>query len=86
MPEGPDDKPQSAATPQPAPGAWVLAFGVCLIILILVLLYLLFRFWPGRLPFKVGEEHDLVNPIPGHWMPDSWVEACYLVLDAHAPL
>jgi len=27
-----------------------------------------------------------VNPIPGHWMPDSWVEARYLVLDAHAPL
>ena len=84
VPEGPDDKPESAATPQCAPGAWVLAFGVCLIILILMLPYLLFRLWPGRLPFKVGEEHGLLKLIPGHWMPDIWVEARYLVLVAVA--
>jgi len=49
-------------TPQPAPGTSIFAFGVCLIILILVLLYLLFiRLWPGHLPLGPEENHGVVK-------------------------
>jgi hypothetical protein len=81
MLEIPDGNAEGAAESQPAPGAWVFAFGAWIIILILMLLYLLFRLWPGRLPFN-GEGHSVVNLIPGLWTPDVWVEARYLVLVA----
>jgi len=38
--------------PEPARSKWVFAFGVYLILLNLVLLYVLLRLWPGQVPLK----------------------------------
>jgi len=75
---------EGADQPEAASKSWVFAFGVCLIIMTLLLLYLLLRLWPGQLPLKPWEEHSVVKLIPGLWMPDVWVEVRYLVLVAVA--
>jgi hypothetical protein len=61
---------------------WVFAFGVYLIILNLLVLYLLFRLWPGQVPMKA--EHLPVTLIPGVWVPDVWMEVRFLALVAVA--
>ena len=62
--------------------AWVFTFGVYLILLNLLLLYVLLRLWPGQVPLKV--EHLPVKLIPGLWEPDVWSEVRYLALVAVA--
>jgi hypothetical protein len=71
---------EAADRPQPASKAWVFVFGLYLIILNLLLIYVLFRLWPGHLPLDEKETHGVVNLIPGLWTPDVWVEARYLAL------
>lgn len=62
--------------------AWVFTFGVYLILLNLLLLYVLLRLWPGQVPLKA--EHLAVKLIPGLWEPDVWTEVRYLSLVAMA--
>jgi len=68
--------------PEPARSKWVFAFGVYLILLNLVLLYVLLRLWPGQVPHKA--DHLPVTLIPGVWVPDVWTEARFLALVAVA--
>jgi hypothetical protein len=84
MSQGPDERLDRPARGQPAPETWVFASGARLIILILLLFYLLFTLWPGHLRLNPEEKHGVVKLIPGLWMPDVCVEACYLVLVAVA--
>jgi hypothetical protein len=62
--------------------SWVFAFGVYLVILNLLLVYLLFRLWPGQVPMKA--EHLRVTLIPHFWVPDVWTEVRFLALVAVA--
>lgn len=75
------DKPD-AVQPQPPTRRWVFIFGVCLIVLNLLLFYLLFRFWPGQVPIKPDPLR--VRLIPGLWEPNIWPEVRLLVLVAVA--
>src|SRR2546428_12608868 len=68
--------------PEPARSKWVFAFGVYLILLNLVLLYVLLRLWPGQVPLKA--DHLPVTLIPGVWGPEVWTEARFLALVAVA--
>lgn len=62
--------------------AWILAFGIYIIILNLLLLYVLLRLWPGEVPLKA--ESMKVTFIPGVWVQDVWPEARFLALVAVA--
>ncbi|MGA2987097.1 MAG: hypothetical protein ABSG32_25135 [Terriglobia bacterium] len=73
---------ESVDQSQAASKAWVLAFGVYLIILNLLLLYLLLRLWPGQVPLRA--DHLTVTVIPGLWTPDVWTEVRFLALVAGA--
>jgi len=73
---------ESAEQSKAASKAWVLAFGIYLIILNLLLLYLLLRLWPGQVPLKA--DHLTVTLIPGVWTPEVWTEVRFLVLVAVA--
>ncbi|HMD99870.1 MAG TPA: hypothetical protein VKM93_21395 [Terriglobia bacterium] len=72
----------SEPSPQPelASKKWVLAFGVYLVILNLLLLYLLLRLWPGQVPLTAGPLR--VKLIPGVWEPEVWTEVRFLALVA----
>ncbi len=73
---------EAADQPEAASKTWVFVFGLYLILFNLLLLYTLFRLWPGQLPLKPGEEHGLVKLIPGLWVPDVWTEVRFLALVA----
>lgn len=73
---------ESAEQPQAASKRWVFLFGIYLIVLNLLLLYVLFRLWPGQVPLKA--DHLPVRLIPGLWVPDVWTEVRYLALVAVA--
>jgi hypothetical protein len=64
--------------PEPASKTWVSAFGFYLILLNLILLYLLFKLWPGQVPLKA--DHLQIKLIPGLWAPDVWTEVHFLAL------
>jgi hypothetical protein len=64
--------------PQKATNPWLSLFGVYLIVLNLVLIYLILRIWPGKIP--MGNGPDLVTIIPGLPPLDLWPEARYLAL------
>jgi hypothetical protein len=68
----PPDPPQRATNP------WISLFGIYLIILNLVLIYLILRIWPGKIPMSNGP--DLVTIIPGLPPLSLWPEARYLAL------
>ncbi len=70
------------AQPEAASRRWVFAFGVYLILLNLLLLYVLLRLWPGQVPMKV--DHLSVKLIPGVWEPEVWTEVRFLALVAVA--
>jgi hypothetical protein len=73
-PPPPPDNAPKAANP------WILLFGVYLIVLNLVLIYLLIRMWPGKVPVDVGPTR--VTIIPGFFQLDVWPEARYLCIVA----
>lgn len=60
--------------------AWIFSFGLYLIIFNLLLVYVLFRLWPGQVPLQA--DHLTVTLIPGYWMPDVWTEVRFLALVA----
>lgn len=69
-----------ANQPEATPKAWVVAFGSYLLVLHLLLLYVLLRLWPGKVPLNV--DHQVVTLIPGVWLPDVWIEVRFLALVA----
>jgi len=71
-----------SSTGEPASRKWVFAFGVYLILLNLLLLYVLLRLWPGQVPLRA--DHLQVKLIPGVWVPDVWTEVRFLALVAAA--
>ena len=64
--------------PQAATKTWVFGFGLYLIVMHLMLVYLLFRLWPGQVPLRA--DHLPVTLIPGVWTPDVWSEVRFLAL------
>lgn len=66
--------------PQAATKTWVFVFGLYLVGLNLLLIYLLLRLWPGQVPLKA--DHLPVRLIPGVWTPDLWTEVRFLALVA----
>ena len=78
-PEG-TGRPQADGKPEVPSKTWVFAFGVYLIILIVLLIYPLFRLWPEQLTLKAG--HGVVRLVAGYWEPDVWMEARFLALVA----
>ena len=70
----------SADPPVKATNPWILLFGLYLIVLNLLLVYLLFRIWPGRVPVSVDPTR--VKIIPGVFEPWLWPEARYLCIVA----
>ncbi len=73
----------AAATPQGDPpiratNPWIGLFGFYLIILNLVLVYLILRVWPGKIPMSDGS--TWVTIIPGLLGLNLWPEARYLAL------
>jgi hypothetical protein len=70
----------AADNPQKATNPWILIFGLYLIVLNLVLIYLLFRIWPGKVPVSVDPAR--VTIIPVYFEPSLWPEARYLCIVA----
>jgi hypothetical protein len=70
----------AADNPQKATNPWILIFGLYLIVLNLVLIYLLFRIWPGKVPVSVDPAR--VTIIPGYFDLSLWPEARYLSIVA----
>jgi hypothetical protein len=75
--------PESAAAlaadpPVKATNPWIMLFGLYLIVLNLVLFYLLFRIWPGKVPVSVDPTR--VKIIPGVFEPWLWPETRYLCI------
>jgi hypothetical protein len=75
MDSQPDGQPQAASK------AWTIAFGVYLVILNLLLLYLLLRLWPGQVPLK-ADDHNVIRFVPGMKGVSLWIETRYLLLVA----
>ncbi len=67
---------------EPPTKLWVEAFGMYLVILNLLLLYLLLRLWPGADTMKA--DHLPVTLIPGLLVIDVWPEVRFLALVAVA--
>jgi hypothetical protein len=67
---------------QPASKTWVFGFGFYLIALNLLLLYALFRLWPGQVPLRADPLP--VTLIPHFWVPYVWTEVRILALAAIA--
>ncbi len=69
-----------------ATNPWISVFGVYLIILNVVLIYLIFRVWPGRVPLDEGPAR--VTIIPGYYELNLWPEPRYMcivsLVGAHA--
>ena len=74
------DSPPDQAEAMPRP--WVLAFGIYLILLNLILIYLLVKVWPGKLPVQ---ESSSVLFLWGEIRVEKlWVETRYLLIAAFA--
>jgi len=71
-----------SADPQFASKEWVFAFGVYLVLLNLLLLYVLLRLWPDQVPLT-PEAHSFTL-IPNLWVVSLWPEVQFLCLVAAA--
>ncbi len=80
IPPAAPNNPQTLPPVPPviATNPWISAFGVYLIILNLVLIYLILRIWPGKIP--MGDGPDLITIIPGLPQLKLWPEARYLAM------
>ena len=72
----------NAIEPEVPTRRWVFIFGLYLVVLNLLLFYVLFRFWPGKVP--ITADPLAVRLIPGLWEPTIWPEVRLLVLVAIA--
>ena len=70
--------PPVADPPEKARNPWIGFFGVYLIVLNFVLVYLILRIWPGRIPLDDGPGRVIV--IPGYYELNLWPETRYLCL------
>jgi hypothetical protein len=70
--------------PEPASRKWVFAFGVYLILLNLLLLYVLLRLWPDHVGLPLKTEPQTVTLIPHVWVVSLWPEVQFLALVAVA--
>jgi len=82
-PPAPPAVPNNPPTIPPEPpvratNPWIAVFGVYLILLNLLLIYLILRVWPGKIP--MGDGPDLVTIIPGLPPLNLWPEARYIAL------
>jgi hypothetical protein len=68
-------------SPEMASSKWVFAFGGYLVLFSLVMLYLLAKLWPGKLPLP-PDDHSTVKLLPGILEVPVWVETRYLLLVA----
>lgn len=73
---------ESTDTSLVASKEWVFAFGVYLVLLNLLLLYVLFRLWPDQVPLT-PESHSFTL-IPHLWVVSLWPEVQFLALVAAA--
>lgn len=72
---------QASDLPESASPVWARAFGIYLIALIGLLLYILFHLWPGQVPIK-PDDHSAVRFFPGGPLVPLWIETRYLLLVA----
>ncbi len=75
-----DPDPQA----EPASRKWVFAFGVYLILLNLLLLYLLLRLWPDQVGLPLQNRPHSFTLIPHLWIVSLWPEVQYIALVAVA--
>jgi hypothetical protein len=73
-----DTAPAPADDSLKATNPWISVFGVYLIILNVVLIYLIFRVWPGRVPLDEGPAR--VTIIPGYYELNLWPEPRYMCI------